>query len=65
MGKNLIETSLLSAKEREWLDAYHAEILEKVGFVEDYLNTEDYEKFVMEFIDEQKQMVEELGLSKK
>ncbi|KAH9887305.1 Creatinase/aminopeptidase [Cubamyces lactineus] len=31
MGKNLIETSLLSAKEREWLDAYHAEILEKVS----------------------------------
>ncbi len=46
-------------------DPAHAEILEKVGFVEDYLNTEDYEKFVMEFIDEQKQMVEELGLSKK
>ncbi|KAI0654883.1 Creatinase/aminopeptidase [Cubamyces menziesii] len=31
MGKNLIETSLLSAKEREWLDAYHAEIVEKVS----------------------------------
>ncbi|KAH9887303.1 peptidase M24, structural domain-containing protein [Cubamyces lactineus] len=28
---NLIETSLLSAKEREWLDTYHAEILEKVS----------------------------------
>ncbi|KAI0824889.1 Creatinase/aminopeptidase [Trametes gibbosa] len=31
MGKNLLDTSLLSAKEREWLDMYHAEILEKVG----------------------------------
>ncbi|KAI0674634.1 Creatinase/aminopeptidase [Trametes maxima] len=31
MGKNLIDASLLSTKEREWLDAYHAEILQKVG----------------------------------
>ncbi|KAI0646631.1 Creatinase/aminopeptidase [Trametes meyenii] len=31
MGKNLIDVSLLSIKEREWLDAYHAEILQKVG----------------------------------
>ncbi|KAI0371389.1 Creatinase/aminopeptidase [Pilatotrama ljubarskyi] len=31
MGKNLVDTSLLSAKEREWLNAYHAEVLEKVS----------------------------------
>ncbi|KAI0360351.1 Creatinase/aminopeptidase [Trametes cingulata] len=31
IGKNLVDTSLLSAKEREWLNAYHAEILEKVS----------------------------------
>ena len=31
MGKNLIDVSLLSAKEKEWLNAYHAEVLEKVS----------------------------------
>ncbi|KAI0747142.1 Creatinase/aminopeptidase [Daedaleopsis nitida] len=31
MGKNLIDASLLSAKEKEWLDAYHEEVLEKVA----------------------------------
>ncbi|KAH9849039.1 Creatinase/aminopeptidase [Lenzites betulinus] len=31
MGKNLVDVALLSTKEREWLDAYHGEILEKVG----------------------------------
>ncbi|RPD55531.1 Creatinase/aminopeptidase [Lentinus tigrinus ALCF2SS1-7] len=31
MGKNLIDASLLSLKEKEWLNAYHAEILEKVS----------------------------------
>lgn len=46
-------------------DPAHAEIMRKIGFVEDYLGTDDYEKFVMQFIDEQKAMVEELGLSKK
>jgi len=43
----------------------HAEIMAKIGFVEDYLGTDDYEKFVMQFIGEQKAMVEELGLAKK
>src|SRR3546814_14756526 len=46
-------------------DPAHDAIMDKIGFVEDYLNTEDYEKFAMEFIEEQKAMVEELGLSKK
>ncbi|KAI0634735.1 Creatinase/aminopeptidase [Trametes polyzona] len=31
IGKNLIDESLLSAREREWLNAYHAEILQKVS----------------------------------
>ncbi|KAI0765194.1 Creatinase/aminopeptidase [Fomes fomentarius] len=31
MGKNLIDASLLSEKEKEWLNAYHEEILEKVS----------------------------------
>ncbi|KAI0691006.1 Creatinase/aminopeptidase [Cerioporus squamosus] len=31
MGENLIDASLLSAKEKEWLDAYHAEVFEKVS----------------------------------
>ena len=31
MGKNLIDVSLLSAKEKAWLNAYHAETLEKVA----------------------------------
>ncbi|KAI8968798.1 Creatinase/aminopeptidase [Trametes punicea] len=31
MGKNLVEVSLLSEKERGWLNAYHAEVLEKVS----------------------------------
>ncbi|TFK83165.1 Creatinase/aminopeptidase [Polyporus arcularius HHB13444] len=31
MGKNLIDTSLLSVKEKEWLNAYHAEVLDKVS----------------------------------
>ncbi|EIW51638.1 Creatinase/aminopeptidase [Trametes versicolor FP-101664 SS1] len=31
MGKNLIDVPLLSVKEREWLDAYHAEIEKKVA----------------------------------
>ena len=43
----------------------HAEIMERIGFVEDYLGTDDYEKFVMQFIEEQKAMVEELGLARK
>ena len=43
----------------------HAEIMEKIGFVEDYLDTDAYRAFVMEFIEEQKAMVEELGLAKK
>ncbi|KZT70390.1 putative Xaa-Pro aminopeptidase P [Daedalea quercina L-15889] len=29
--KNLVDTSLLSPKERSWLDTYHAEILEKLS----------------------------------
>ncbi|KAI0075951.1 Creatinase/aminopeptidase [Panus rudis PR-1116 ss-1] len=29
--KNLVDASLLSAAEREWLDAYHAEVFEKVS----------------------------------
>ena len=29
--KKLIDTSLLTVQEREWLDKYHAETLEKVG----------------------------------
>jgi Xaa-Pro aminopeptidase len=31
MGRNLIDVSLLSADEREWVDAYHREIREKVS----------------------------------
>ncbi|KAI9061629.1 Creatinase/aminopeptidase [Trametes sanguinea] len=31
MGKNLVDASLLSEKERAWLNAYHAEVLEKVS----------------------------------
>lgn len=31
MGKNLINVSLLNEKEKEWLNAYHEEILEKVS----------------------------------
>lgn len=31
MGRNLVDTTLLSEKERVWLDAYHAEVLAKVG----------------------------------
>jgi Xaa-Pro aminopeptidase len=31
MGRNLIDVSLLSADEREWVDAYHKEIREKVS----------------------------------
>ncbi len=31
MGKNLVDVPLLSVKEREWLDAYHAEIEQKVA----------------------------------
>ena len=31
MGKNLIDASLLSVKERQWLDAYHEEIEDKVS----------------------------------
>lgn len=27
--RNLIDTSLLTPREREWLNAYHAEVLEK------------------------------------
>ncbi len=43
----------------------HDEVMQKIGFVEDYLDTEAYEKFVLRFMDEQKAMVEELGLAKK
>ncbi|KAI1789426.1 Creatinase/aminopeptidase [Ganoderma leucocontextum] len=31
MGKNLIDTSLLSVREKEWLNAYHEETQEKVA----------------------------------
>lgn len=31
MGKNLVDVPLLSVKEREWLDAYHVEIQQKVA----------------------------------
>ena len=31
MGRNLIDVSLLSVDEREWVDAYHREIREKVS----------------------------------
>ncbi|OSD02643.1 Creatinase/aminopeptidase [Trametes coccinea BRFM310] len=31
MGKNLVDAALLSEKERAWLNAYHAEVLEKVS----------------------------------
>ena len=31
MDKNLIDTALLSTSERAWLDAYHAEVVEKVS----------------------------------
>ena len=31
MHKNLIDVLLLTASERAWIDAYHAEILEKVS----------------------------------
>lgn len=31
MGKNLIDASLLSAREKEWLNAYHKETQEKVA----------------------------------
>ncbi|OBZ77612.1 putative Xaa-Pro aminopeptidase P [Grifola frondosa] len=31
LQKNLVDVSLLTAKEKEWLNAYHAEILEKVS----------------------------------
>jgi len=31
MGRNLIDVSLLSVEEREWVDAYHKEVWEKVS----------------------------------
>ncbi|KAI0777354.1 Creatinase/aminopeptidase [Trametes elegans] len=31
IGKNLVDAALLSVKEREWLNAYHAEVQEKVA----------------------------------
>ncbi|CDO71158.1 hypothetical protein BN946_scf184845.g28 [Trametes cinnabarina] len=31
MGKNLVDAALLSEKERTWLNAYHAEVLEKLS----------------------------------
>ena len=31
MHKNLVDTALLTAEERTWLDAYHAETLDKVS----------------------------------
>ena len=31
MGRNLVDATLLSAKEKVWLDAYHAEVRAKVG----------------------------------
>ena len=31
MGRNLVDAALLSAKEKAWLDAYHAEVRAKVG----------------------------------
>jgi Xaa-Pro aminopeptidase len=31
LGCSLIDTSLLSVNEREWVDAYHKEIREKVS----------------------------------
>ena len=31
MGQNLIDVSLLTAREKEWLNAYHQEIQEKVA----------------------------------
>ena len=31
MGQNLIDASLLSEREKAWLNAYHKETLEKVG----------------------------------
>ncbi|OCH85295.1 Creatinase/aminopeptidase [Obba rivulosa] len=31
IGKNLVDSELLGAREREWLDAYHAEVLENLS----------------------------------
>ncbi|TKR94008.1 hypothetical protein L596_008359 [Steinernema carpocapsae] len=42
--KNLIERSLLSSEEIDWLDAYHAECLAKVGpYLQEHNMKEEYE----------------------
>lgn len=43
----------------------HREFIERTGYTDDYLDTEAYEKFVMQFTDEQEKLVQELGISKK
>lgn len=46
-------------------DPVHDELIAKLSFIDDYLDSEAYEKFAMQLIDHEKAVVEELGLAKK